>query len=114
MEEWVKSNKDCVMFSYWFNVLRSIKVVLLLVRSFREANFDLFIVALEQIIPLFFALDHIHYSRWVTVFIEDLKLRPLKMPSLYQEFKNGHFVVNTRGNSFSKILMYQSQEHNNN
>ena len=63
------------------------------------------IVALEQIVPLFFALDHVHYSRWVSVFIEDLKLLPSKMPSLYKEFKDGHFVVNTIGNTFSKIAM---------
>ena len=33
MEEWVKSNKDCVMVSYWFNILRRIKVVLLIDHS---------------------------------------------------------------------------------
>ena len=35
------------------------------------------------------------------------------MPALYKEFKDGHFVVNTRGNTFSKIAMDQAQEHNN-
>ena len=35
------------------------------------------------------------------------------MPSLYKEFQNGHFVVNTRGNTFSKIAMDQAQEQNN-
>ena len=35
------------------------------------------------------------------------------MPSLYKEFKDGHFIVNTRGNTFSKIAMDQTQEHNN-
>ena len=29
------------------------------------------------------------------------------------EFKKGNFVVNTRGNSFSKIAMNQAQKHNN-
>ena len=35
------------------------------------------------------------------------------MPALYKEFEEGHFVVNTRGNDFSKIAMDQAQEQNN-
>ena len=42
-----------------------------------------------------------------------MKLFPVKLPSLYDEFKKGNFVVNTCGNSFSKITMDQTQEHNN-
>ena len=111
--EWIKVQLASPMFNYWYNVLQTIKNVLLLVRSFREANVDLFIAALELIVPLFFSLDHIHYARWISVFLEDLKLLHVKMPALYKEFKQGHFVVNTRGNDFSKIAMDQAQEHNN-
>ena len=80
----------------------------LILAKFREANIDLLIIGLEQIVPLFFAL-----ACWVSVFIQDLKLLPTKMLSLYKQFKDGHFVVNTRGNAFSKIAMDQAQEHNN-
>ena len=69
------------------------------------------IVALKSMMPLFFALDHTNYSRWASVFLEDLKLMPI--PSLFQEFKSGKFVVNVRGNEFSKIAMDQAQEQNN-
>ena len=101
------------MFDYWFNVLRSIKIVFLIIRSFREVNIDLPVTSFELMVLLFFSLDHVHYSRWVSVFIQDLKLFPVKLPSLYDEFKKGNFVVNTRGNSFSKITVGQAQEHNN-
>ena len=82
----------------------------MLVRSFRE---DLLIAALEEIVHHFFSLEHVHYARWGSVFIQDLKTLPLKLPALYREFADGHFVVNTRGNTFSKIAMDQAQEHNN-
>ena len=51
------------MFKYWYNILHSIKMVFMLVQSFREANLDLLIVALKGIVPLFFTLDHVHYAR---------------------------------------------------
>ena len=101
------------MFDYWFNVLWSIKIVFLIIRSFREANIDLLVASLELMVPLFFSLDHVHYPQWVSVFIQDLKLLPVKLPSLYDEFKKGNFVVNNCGNSFSKIAMDQAQENNN-
>ena len=84
----------------------------MLVRSWREADIDLLTVSLEKIVPLFFALDHIHYARWLSVFLEDLKLLRVAMPSLYQEFRDGHFVVNASRNTFSKIAMDQAQEQN--
>ena len=77
---WIKVQLGSPMFNYWYNVLQSIKNVLLLLRSFREANFDLFISALELIVPLFFSRDHIH--GWISDFLEDFKLLHIKMPAL--------------------------------
>ena len=110
---WAKNHVDNPMFEYWYNILQCIKNIFLLVRSFREANIDLMTVALEGMMSLFFALDHVNYSRWASVFLQDLKDMPSKFPSLYKEFKRGHFVVNIRGNKFSKIPMDQAQEQNN-
>ena len=104
MELWIENQKVNPMFDYCFNVLGSIKIVFLIIRSFREANIDLLVAFLELMAPLFFSLHQVHYSRWVSVFIQDLKLLPVKLPYLYDEFK-GNFVVNTRGNSLSKIAM---------
>ena len=113
IEQWVAAQQDCHMFMYWYNILEYIKLILLLIRSFREASINLLIVALEGIAPFFFALDHVHYARWVSVFIQDLKTLPYKMPGLYDEFNAGKFAVNTRGNTFSRIALDQAQEHNN-
>ena len=90
-------------------MMHYIKVVLVVVRAFREANLNLLIVALDAIAPLFFSLDHTHYALWVSVFIYDLKTLPIKFPTLHKELASGYFVVNTRGNAFSKIALEQAQ-----
>ena len=105
MELWTENQKVNPMFDSWFNVLGSIKIVFLIIRSFREANIDLLVAFLELMVPLLFSLHQVHYSRWVSVFIQDLKLLPVKLPSLYDEFNNGNFLVNTRSNSLLKIAM---------
>ena len=113
MEHWIENQKVNPMFDYWFNVLRSIKIVFFIIRSFREVNIDLLVASLELMVLLFFSLDHFHHSRWVSVFMQDLKLLPVKLPSLYDEFKKGNFVVNTCGNSFSNFTIGQAQKHCN-
>ena len=60
------------MFKYWYSVLRFQMTTLMLVRSFRESNLLLLISCLKEAVPLCFALNHIHYSRWLSVFIQDL------------------------------------------
>ena len=77
------ANENSPMFHYWTNVLEAIKKVLIFIRSFREANFIMMISALEQLIPLFFALDHTHYTRWASVFLQDLKELKWKQPEFY-------------------------------
>ena len=53
--------------------MQHIKNVFFLIHLFRETNIDLLIAALEEIVPLFLALDHVKYTKWVSVFIQDLK-----------------------------------------
>ena len=60
-------------FIYFYGILKHLLNINQLVRSIREASFDLFVASLKQLCPLLFALDHIHYSRWIPVFILDLK-----------------------------------------
>ena len=93
VESWIAAQQVLPMFNYSYNVLQNINAVLMLIRSFREADFDILIVSLELILPIFLSLDHVNYSRCVSVFLQVFKHLPTQMPSLYKEFKDGHFVV---------------------
>ena len=70
---WPIIQLDNTMFAYWYHVMQHIKNVFFLTHLFRETNIDLLIAALEEIVPLFLALDHVKYTKWVSVFIQDLK-----------------------------------------
>lgn len=43
--------------------------VLLVERAQRQHNFNLYVEALEDLVPLFFALDHVNYARWTPIHI---------------------------------------------
>ena len=48
---------------------------------------------LDQFLPWIFSLNHIHYARWLPVFIQTLKKLPGQHPKVYEEFKKERFTV---------------------
>ena len=87
--------------------------MLLVIRAQRQRNFSLYVEALEELIPLFFALDHINYARWTPIHIRDMKSLP---DSIAKEFQNeDHWVLSKTGNKlkFSAIPFDQAHEQEN-
>ena len=86
--EWkeIRASNIGTKFWNWSNIL-------LLVRSLRQSNLLLFIASLQHLAPIILTLHHIHYSRWMSVFIQDILLLPEKNHKLFTEFLRGSFVV---------------------
>ena len=63
-------------FMYWDFILRYQTLILIFVWAHREKKFLLYVEVLEKLTPLFFALDHVNYSRWIPVHIRDMKFLP--------------------------------------
>ena len=83
------------------------------VRSLREANFEMFISCMKVIIPWMFALDHVHYARWLPVYLRDLENLKHSAPSLYKHFVDGHFTVKKTSHNFSNIATDQTHVQTN-
>ena len=87
--------------------------MLLFVRTNCEGNFQLYLDTLAGIVPWMFALDHMHYARWLPVHIRDMSLLSEKHPSILAEFSAGKFVVNKTSKKFSAMAIDQCHEQNN-
>ena len=73
-------------------------------------------IELEKLLLLhtwMFALDYTHYTRWMSVFLEDLKRIPSKYPTVLEEFKRGYFSVKNSNPLFSNIGVDQAHKQNN-
>ena len=113
-EEWcIQRAKASVHFDYWLKTLSLELLLLRYIRSLREGNFQLYVESLTQIMPWVFALDHTHYSRWLSVHIRDMMTLAEKHPHVLPEFKSGHFVVHKTSNKFSAMTLDQCHEQNN-
>ena len=88
-------------------------LLLVFIRSIREGNFDMYVESLAEIVTWFFALDHTHYSRWLSVHIRDMMMLSEKQPGVLAEFKAGKFVIYKTSNKFFAMAICQCHEQNN-
>ena len=108
----MRSNK-CVQLDYWMKTLSIELLLLVFIRSIREDNFDKHAESLAEIVTWFFALDHTHYSRWLSVHIRDMTMLSEKQLGVLAEFKAGKFVIHKTSNKFSAMAIDQRHEQNN-
>ena len=113
-EDWC-SNKSVhhPQFKFWFLVLQIELAIMIFIRAVREGIFQLYIDALTNIVPWFFAVDHIHYARWIPVHLRDMISLEKVNPTVFDEFKKGNFVVRKTARRFSAIAIDQTHEQNN-
>lgn len=63
-EAWChQRGKDIPNFQYWATVLKLEMLILLYVRYLWQASFTIYLDALTELVPWFYALDHTHYVR---------------------------------------------------
>ena len=87
---WIEQmRKISTNFEYWYTVLELQSILLTFVRSIRIYDFQMFIASVENIVPWMFSLDHVHYSRWMPIFIQNLKDLKLWHKDIYEHFLNG-------------------------
>lgn len=109
--EWCKEkSKDHPMFRFWSTVLDLELTVLTFVRSIRTADFDMYVETLSQLAPWFFALDHVHYARWISVHIRDMASLAQQCPDVQDHFMHGAFTSNKTGNLYSAIGLDHAHE----
>ena len=111
-EDWKNTmEKKSPHFLFWGLVLHLEFTCLHLVRTFREANFALYVDAIRQILPWLFAMDHTNYARWLAVHYRDMQVLS-KYPNVYKHFSDGAFVVHKTNRAFSVALDHAHEQVN--
>ena len=111
-EDWRKDMlKRSPTFMFWDLIMRYETLIMIFIRAHREKKFSLYVEVLEKLTPLFFALDHVNYSRWMPVHIRDMKSLPEHIK--YEFERQGHWVLSKTNNLFSSIPIDQAHEQEN-
>ena len=88
-------------------------IILLLIWSFREANFFLYFQSLAELIPYFFANNNAKYVWWLLIHYRDMVTLVQKHPQLALDFKSGNFVVHKLSQQFSAVAIDQADKQAN-
>ena len=110
---WCRRMSKHPQFHFWTTTLEIELIILMLVRSFRTSDFPLYIHALQQLLPWFFALDRTNYARWLSIHVQDLLTLPTSLPELLKQFQAGKFTVTKTSNPFSAMSIDQAHEQTN-
>ncbi|KAG1712189.1 Conserved oligomeric Golgi complex subunit 6 [Nymphon striatum] len=113
-ESWCyQRGKDIPQFHYWATMLELELLLLVYVRSLRQGSLMMYIEALTELVPWFYALDRTHYARWIPVHLKDMAKLTTKHPDVAKKFKESHFTVQKTQRAFSSIPIDQAHEQNN-
>ena len=105
------SGEKSAQFAFWHVFLNDVVSVLTkLVRSHREADWDLHLSATRCAIPLFFFFNRTNYKRWVLLYFEHCLAMKCKFPELWDQFSEGKFVFHQTKRKGSGIPMDQALE----
>ena len=98
---------------YWYIFIDLILIFLIFVRSIREGNFSMYVSSLKQVVKWYYACDHYHYARWVTVHLYNLVNSPTTSLYLYKCFSDTYFNFQKSNKKFSLMRINQAHEQNN-
>ena len=111
-DEWC-SSKESPQFRYWYMIMKMELTIFSLIRSFREANFELYCQSLSELLPYFFANNNVNYARWLPIHLRDMLTLHKTHPQIKAEFDKGNFVVEKSGREFSALAIDQAREQAN-
>ena len=72
----------------------------------------LYIDAMTNTVPWFFALGHVHCARWVPIHLRDMVALEHTHSNVHGEFMKGKFTVKKITHSFSAMAIDQAHKQN--
>ena len=80
-------------FGYWLTFLNGANLLLRILRSEREANFQLHLNCMCEVMPWFRAAGRTNYAKYMPVYVAEMKALEHEQPEAYKFMQQGGFVV---------------------
>ena len=90
-------------FQYWKVTLQLQILLLVFLKSLRQANFTLYMDALQEMLPWFSAMNHTNYAHWLPVHLRDMHALQQTPPDIFLHFLKGFFTGRKSQRRFSAI-----------
>ena len=81
-----------------------------MIRADRLGDWLLHVNTVKKLLPIFNIFDRINYTRWCSLYIQDILKLPDTKPELYEKFLSGQFTVNRSSIPFTSVGTDQALE----
>ncbi|EDO46217.1 predicted protein [Nematostella vectensis] len=85
--------KRLKIFAFLNNYIEAVSLLLRFIRAEREGSWELHRTSVNEMIPYFYSIDRINYSRWLPVYVADMRMLPSTAPEVHAEFASGNHPV---------------------
>ena len=98
-----ESRKKSHLFAFWNEYIDMVMILLQFIKAERTGNWEFHLSATAAMLPHFYAMDRQNYSRWIPVYIADMKRLEDTHPIVHNEFRNGNHSVSRTGQPFTQV-----------
>ncbi len=103
--------KQSATFGYWLMFLNGADLLLRILRSEREADFQLHLNCMCEVMPWFSAAGRTNYGKYMPVYVAEMKALEHEQPEAYTFMQQGGFVVRrSEHRSFNCVATDQALE----
>ena len=78
---------------YWLTIIDMEVILFMFIKSISTADFDIFVPSISDIIPWMFSLSIINCSRWLLLFLHDMKYVRSTKTEAFNQLAKGRFTV---------------------
>ena len=109
---WQFCDKDAgPLKTFWMSYLDMVRILMDFIRATREGNWSLHLHCIKEMMPWFFAYDHINYARYLPVYLLYMLTLPETHPEAHRMLENGDFgFQRTSEHGFAQVLVDQTIE----
>ena len=98
-----KQEMSSKLFKFWDKYIEMVLLLLKFIRAEREGDWEQHL-KVTKMIPYFFAMDRLNYSRWLPVYTMDMHHLQKTALDVYNEFVRGnHTVSRSTSQSFNQV-----------
>ncbi|KXJ20012.1 hypothetical protein AC249_AIPGENE15286 [Exaiptasia diaphana] len=91
------------VFCFWMEYISVVLLLLQFVKAERIGDWQLHLSSTAPMVPYFYSMNRMNYSRWLPVYLADMNMLQTTHPAVHEEFLNGNHSVSHGRNRFSQV-----------
>ena len=99
----LKAERSPKFFSFWERYINIVLLLLQFVKAERTGNWKFHLSATTEMVPHFFSMERVNYSRWLPVYLSGMHMLQLTHPAVHQEFIAGNHSVSRSNQPFAQV-----------